>query len=58
MLIKKIEIGQEFKKKFFLAYVTFLGLVFAKNTCLEKIKILKPKVEVNLSQDGYFSAER
>ena len=29
-----------------------------KSTCLEKIKILEPKVEVHLSQDGYFSVER
>lgn len=57
MLINKIEIGQEWKNKF-LTYVTFLGLVFAKNIRLEIIKISEPKVQVNLSQDGYFSVER
>jgi hypothetical protein len=40
-------------KKKFLTYVTFLGLVFANNTRLEKIKIPEPKDEVNLAQDGY-----
>ena len=45
-------------KKKVLAYVTFLGLVFAKNIRLEIIKISEPKVQVNLSQDGYFSVER
>ena len=42
-------------KLFFLTYATFLGLVFAKHTRLEKIQIPEPKEEVNLSQDGYFS---
>jgi hypothetical protein len=51
---KKFEIGNKLKKKF-LTYVTFLGLVFAKNTRLEKIKIPESKDEVNGSHDEYFS---
>ena len=40
-------------KKKVLTYVIFLGLIFAKNTRLQKIEIPKPKDEVNLAQDGY-----
>jgi hypothetical protein len=48
---------REWKNKF-LSYATFLGLIFAENIRLEIITISEPKVQVNLSQDGYFSVER
>jgi hypothetical protein len=44
------------KKVFNLCYNFGIGI--CENIRLEKIKIPEPKVQVNLSQDGYSSVER